>query len=160
MIILGVDPGTVRIGYGIVEQRGGRLSYVQSGLLKAPERLSENERLPLIESSFVKLLAAARPHRLGIERLFFAKNQKTALSVAQARGVLINAAVKQGISIFERTPLEVKIAVTSNGRASKEAVAFMVRRLLALPATYRPVDDVTDALAVAIAVANASLWRS
>jgi len=154
MIILGIDPGTTRIGYGIVERDKGKLTRKKSGLLYVPKGLSENNRLPAIEKSLRKLLIEQKPDRMCIERLFFAKNQKTAIAVAQARGILINTAVKQGIEIQEQTPLQVKIAVTSSGKASKDAVAIMVRKLLGIPETERLIDDITDALAAAIAGAN------
>jgi len=154
MIILGVDPGTTRIGYGIIERVGGTLKYRASGILPIAPHQSENSRLPMIEREFEKLIAETSPDRMGIERLFFSKNQKTAMSVAQARGILVNVAMRRGIPVMERTPLQVKIAVTSDGNATKHAVAFMVRKLLALPKTLRLIDDATDALAVAISVAN------
>ena len=154
MTVLGIDPGTARIGYGIVEKREGKLRRTTSGLLDVPKGLSENNRLPAIEKSFERLLSEQKPDRMCIERLFFAKNQKTAISVAQARGVLVNTAVKRGIEIQEQTPLQIKIAVTSNGKASKENVATMVRKLLNIPETERLIDDITDALAAAIAGVN------
>jgi crossover junction endodeoxyribonuclease RuvC len=154
MIILGIDPGTARIGYGVIERTGGTLKHHASGILPIAPHLSENNRLPIIEREFEKLIIKAHPDRMGIERLFFSKNQKTAMSVAQARGVLVNAAMRRGIPIAERTPLQVKIAVTSDGKATKRAVAFMVRKLLALPKELRLIDDATDALAIAISVAN------
>ena len=154
MIVLGIDPGTVRIGYGIIELQKGKLIRKINGLLDIPTGLTENNRLPVIEKSFKRLLLEQMPDRMSIERLFFAKNQKTAMSVAQARGVLLNTAIKQGIEIREQTPLQVKIAVTSNGRASKEEVATMVKKLLCIPKTERIIDDVTDALAIAIAGIN------
>lgn len=152
MIILGIDPGSTRIGYGLIESRGSGLRYLGSGLLPVPGR-TKADRLVGLERSLDALLKETAPKRVGIERLFFAKNKKTAFEVAEARGVIMATVTKHGVLVVEVSPGEVKSAVTGDGRASKSGVALMVARLLALPERRR-LDDETDALAVAIAVAG------
>lgn len=152
MIILGIDPGSVRIGYGLLEARNGGIVHKASGLLTIPNG-SKTERLAAISKSTEQLLAEARPDRVGVEKLFFTKNQKTAFEVAEARGVIVTTIVKAATPIIEFTPSEVKLAVTGDGRASKEGVAKMVRLFLHLP-KERVFDDVTDALAIAIAASG------
>jgi len=150
MIILGIDPGSTRVGYGLIEARGGTLLHKESGLLSVPGS-TKAERLVGLGGSLAALLARTAPARVGIERLFMAKNKRTAIEVAQARGVIVETVTRHGIPIIEVSPGEVKCAVTGDGGASKAGVAGMVVRLLAL-SKERRVDDVTDALAVAIAV--------
>jgi crossover junction endodeoxyribonuclease RuvC len=152
MVILGIDPGSVRVGFGVIEKIGGRLSYVQSGLLKVVSG-SPATRLITLETEFTSLLRKTRPEIVGLERLFFMKNQKTAFSVAEARGILLGVLAKRAIPWVEFTPPQVKLATTGDGRASKSAVAKMVRHFLSLSA-YAVVDDVTDALAIAIAASQ------
>lgn len=152
MVIVGIDPGSTRIGYGVLETRGGKLLYQQGGLLRIPKG-AKHERLLALERELTKLLLKARPDRAGVEKLFFTKNQKTALDVAEARGVILTAIAKQSIPVFEFTPSEVKRAVTGDGHASKEGVARVVRLVLDLP-YKKTADDVTDALAIAIAASG------
>ena len=151
MIILGIDPGSVRVGYGVIEASGNKIKYVRSGLLKTGKSLSESLRA--IELDLEKIIRETKPERAGIEKLFFVKNQKTGIRVAEARGVLLNTVAKAGLKIVELAPTEVKLAVTGNGSASKEAVAKMVRYFVRLPEN-KTADDVTDALAIAIAAAG------
>lgn len=152
MIIIGIDPGTTRIGYGIVEKQGKKLLHIESGLLPLPQD-SNSQKLLHIEEETQKLLRRFSPSRAGVERLFFAKNKSTALRVAEARGVIIATVEKFNIPIFELTPSEVKNAVTGDGNASKQSVAKMVRYFLELQEKH-VLDDVTDALAIAIAISN------
>ncbi len=153
-IVLGIDPGTTRIGYGLIRVSGMDLSHIESGLLP----VLDTERRPAarlwnIEQEFRKLVQRARPDIVGIEKLFFTKNKKTAMRVAEARGVILKTAAELGLRIEEVSPSAVKISVTGNGRANKEAVAKMTNLMLKLP-PRKVVDDVTDALAIAIAVSN------
>jgi crossover junction endodeoxyribonuclease RuvC len=150
MTILGIDPGSTRVGYGLIETRGGTLLHKESGLLVIPGN-TKAERLVGLGESLGALLTRTAPARVGIERLFMAKNKKTAIEVAQARGVIVETVTRHKIPIIEVSPGEVKCAVTGDGGALKAGVASMVARLLALPKERR-LDDVTDALAVAIAV--------
>jgi len=153
MTILGIDPGSVRVGYGLVEKRAGVLVYRESGLLETPGG-TKAERLVGLERSLTALVLRVKPDRAGIERLFITKNQKTVMEVAEARGVIVAALTRQGIPLIELSPPEIKLAVTGDGRATKEAVARMVSRtLLSLPREKR-IDDVTDALGIAIAVSG------
>ena len=154
MVILGIDPGSVRIGFGVIKKEGSQLIHLESGLLKISS--DESSRLPVLEKDFLGILRRFKPRLVGIEKIFFAKNKKTAIKVAETRGVLLNALSKEGISFVEITPSEVKLAVTGAGRASKESVAKMAKHFLKI-GTDPLFDDVTDALAIAIAVSNAPL---
>lgn len=155
MIILGIDPGSVRIGYGVIKKDRGKLTHIESGLLKLP-RARHEDRLVAIEKNLGALLRRVRPDRVGLEKLFFVKNQKTALDVAQARGVILSAVAKKSIFLFEVAPSEVKLAVTGDGRAPKKSVAKMVNYFLDFE-QKNVVDDVTDALAIAITISNRTL---
>lgn len=152
-IILGIDPGSVRVGIGVIEKNGEALKYIESGLLRIAQNSDKGKRLLALEKDLKKALIRARPDRAGIEKLFFSKNQKTAFSVAEARGVILKTLTEFHVPIFELTPSEVKLAVAGNGRASKEAVAKMVGYFLKIQ-TKNIIDDATDALALAIAVSN------
>jgi crossover junction endodeoxyribonuclease RuvC len=156
MIILGIDPGTVRVGFGVVASEKGVLACVARGILPLPPA-EGSARLSGIERELELLLSRHRPDRVGIERLFFAKNKKTALAVAEARGVLVNTILKHGIPLVELTPNEVKVAVTGSGTASKQGVAKMVSLLLRVPVSSL-LDDATDALAVAIGASQQPLY--
>lgn len=152
MIILGIDPGTTRIGYGVVQTQRGAIEHVRSGILTLPPAVS-SARLINIARELGKLLDEVRPEKVGVEKLFFSKNKKTALAVAEARGVILHTIAERGIPVLELTPNEVKVAVTSNGNASKAAVAKMVAAILHISVTHL-LDDATDALGIAIASAN------
>lgn len=152
MIILGIDPGSVRVGYGVIKKDHGKLTHLESGLLEIP-RARYEERLTVLEKNLNILLEKARPNRVGLEKLFFVKNLKTAISVAQARGVILNTITKKSIPVFEVTPSEVKLAIAGDGRAPKKSVAKMVNYFLDLE-TKNLIDDITDALAIAIAISN------
>ncbi len=154
MRILGIDPGTTRIGFGVIET-GSTFTHIKSGILPLPPAVG-SARLLSIESELGKLIREVQPEKIGVEKLFFSKNKKTALTVAEARGVIMHTILKHGIPIIELTPNEVKVAVTSNGNASKDAVAKMVAALLTISVSHL-LDDATDALAIAIASANTRL---
>ncbi len=154
MVIIGIDPGTVRVGYGVLEEQRGRLTLLRCGLLKLPKG-TQGHILHTIDREFNTLLREFRPDRVGIERIFFTRNKKTAITIAQARGVLLAASARNGVSIVELTPSEVKCAVTGDGAATKAGVARMVHFLVqGAPRSYR-FDDVSDAIAVAIAATGA-----
>ncbi|MCP6720104.1 MAG: crossover junction endodeoxyribonuclease RuvC [Patescibacteria group bacterium] len=156
MIILGIDPGSVRIGYGVIKKNHGKLTHLKSGLLKLPQTDHAN-RLVAIEKDLNNLLQKFQPDRVGLEKLFFVKNQKTALGVSEARGVILNTLAKKSLPFFEITPSEVKLAVTGDGRASKKSVAKMVNYFLGLELGNVVIDDITDALAIAIAVSGRNI---
>jgi crossover junction endodeoxyribonuclease RuvC len=150
MLVIGIDPGTATTGYGLVrEDESGSLSVVDYGAILTSADLPMAERLLELHRQIVNLLLLHRPESGAVEKLFFHRNVTTALSVGQARGVILLAMAAQGLAIGEYTPLEVKQAVAGYGGADKNQVQQMVRALLSLPDIPRP-DDVADALAVAI----------
>ena len=147
MIILGIDPGTTRIGYGVIEVLGSTMRHVQSGLLEV--RGEYPTSLKTIERDLQNIIKKTKPERIGVEKLFFVRNQKTGIRVAEARGVVLNTASKMGVEIWELAPSEIKLALTGYGSATKEGVAKMVRHFVRLP-EGKIIDDTTDALAIAI----------
>jgi crossover junction endodeoxyribonuclease RuvC len=153
MKVLGIDPGTAALGYGIVERTGGRLREVDHGCLTTSPDLSLPERLLAIHTLVEELLALHEPDFMGVERLFFSRNVQTALGVGQARGVVLLAAAQHGVPVREATPSEVKSAITGYGAADKEQVGRMVQLVLGMSELPRP-DDAADALAIATWVAN------
>jgi len=153
VIILGIDPGTAALGYGIVERSGGRLREVDHGVLNTSPDLSLPERLLAIHSLVDELLSLHEPDFMGVERLFFSRNVQTALGVGQARGVVLLAGAQHGIPVREATPNEVKSAIAGYGAADKEQVQRMVQLVLGMSELPRP-DDAADALAIATWVAN------
>jgi len=149
--ILGIDPGTARMGYGIVEDAGaGRERAVAYGCLETPADMRTELRLQALYRGLVELLEQYRPDALAVEELFFGRNVTTVIHVGQARGIVLLAAADNGVPVREFTPMQVKMAVTGYGRADKTQVQRMVRALLGLPEVPKP-DDVADALAVALA---------
>jgi crossover junction endodeoxyribonuclease RuvC len=153
MKVLGIDPGTAALGYGIVERTGGRLREVDHGCLTTSADLSLPERLLAIHSLVDELLSLHEPDVMGVERLFFSRNVQTALAVGQARGVVLLAAAQHGTPVREATPNEVKSAIAGYGAADKEQVQRMVQLVLGMSERPRP-DDAADALAIATWVAN------
>ena len=153
MKVLGIDPGTAALGYGIVERTGGRLREVDHGCLTTSADLSLPERLLAIYTLVDELLALHEPDLMGVERLFFSRNVQTALGVGQARGVVLLAAAQHGTPVREATPSEVKSAIAGYGAADKEQVQRMVQLVLGMSELPRP-DDAADALAIATWVAN------
>jgi len=150
MIVLGIDPGSKRIGYGLIEKTGGKLKLIEANLLVHPKNLLE------IKNQVSFLIEKFSPESLAVEKVFFSKNQKTALEVSEARGVIILSALEKNLPIREFTPNEVKSAVAGYGLASKKAVAKMVRLTLNEP-TLKVIDDVSDALAIAITATSKQL---
>jgi crossover junction endodeoxyribonuclease RuvC len=153
VIVLGIDPGTAALGYGIVERTGARLREVDHGCLTTSADLTLPERLLAIHTLVDELLCLHEPDLLGIERLFFSRNVQTAFAVGQARGVVLLAAAQHGTPVREATPNEVKSAITGYGAADKEQVQRMVQLVLGMRELPRP-DDAADALAIAAWVAN------
>lgn len=149
MIILGIDPGTTRIGYAVLNKKGNsEVDLITYGCLELPNK-NQVERLAEISRLISDLIAQHKPEVLSIEKLFFNKNAKTAFSVSEARGVIINAAASLNLNVSEFTPLEVKAAVTGYGKAEKKEVQKMVCRLLNLEKIPRP-DDASDAIAIGL----------
>lgn len=147
--ILGIDPGTATMGWGVVRQEGNRLRYVQHGAITTPSTWEMPRRLGRLFDGVTELVRGYRPEAVAIEELFFNTNVTTGISVGQARGVAMLAAYKSGAPVFEYTPLQVKQAITSYGRADKRQVQEMVKTLLGLREIPRP-DDAADGLAIAI----------
>jgi crossover junction endodeoxyribonuclease RuvC len=154
MIVLGIDPGTAALGYGVVESRSGRLRMVDAGCLVTKPDASLPQRLLAIHALLDELIGLHQPDLVAVERLFFSRNVQTAFAVGQARGVVLLAAAQADVAVREATPSEVKLAVTGHGRAEKDQVGRMVAVCLGLAEPPTP-DDTADALAVAIWAANA-----
>jgi crossover junction endodeoxyribonuclease RuvC len=154
VIILGIDPGTATMGFGIVERRGGSLRAVDYGALTTSPDLPLPDRLAAIHACVAELIETHHPDLVAVERLFFSRNAQSAFGVGQARGVVLLAAAQAGIAVREATPNEVKMAVAGYGNADKEQVGRMVAVILELPEVPTP-DDTADALAIAISTANA-----
>lgn len=148
-VILGIDPGTAIMGWGVIRQEGSRLRYVQHGAITTPSGWEMPRRLDRLFRGVTELIRGYRPSAVAVEELFFNTNVTTAITVGQARGVALLAAYRAGVEVFGYTPLQVKQAITSYGRADKRQVQEMVRALLGLRAIPRP-DDAADGLAVAI----------
>ncbi len=149
MRVLGVDPGTITSGYGIVEEEDHRLFHVVSGGISPCAKHPFPRRLKKIYEELEKIIQKYRPHVVVIEDLFVSKNIKSALKLGHSRGVAILAAMNAGLPVFEYAPLEVKQAVVGHGRAEKKQVQMMVKTLLDMPKPPHPA-DAADALAAAI----------
>ncbi|OQA03540.1 MAG: Crossover junction endodeoxyribonuclease RuvC [bacterium ADurb.Bin400] len=147
--VLGIDPGTNIMGWGIVEQRGQALKVLKYGCVRTESNHSLATRLMMLFSAISDIVNTNHPDEVAIEELFFFKNQKTVMSVAQARGAAVVAVMKHRVPVFEYTPLQVKQALTGYGRADKKQVQEMVRLTCGLSHCPKP-DDAADALAVAI----------
>jgi crossover junction endodeoxyribonuclease RuvC len=153
VIVLGIDPGTAAMGYGIVERTGSTLRAVDYGCLTTSPDSPLPDRLHQIHSLVAELIETHHPDLLAVERLFFSKNAQSAFAVGQARGVVLLAAAQAGIPVCEATPNEVKMGVTGYGAADKQQVGRMVTVILRLNEMPTP-DDTADALATAICIAN------
>jgi crossover junction endodeoxyribonuclease RuvC len=153
VIVLGIDPGTASLGYGLVDRTGSRLRAVDAGVFRTDADQPLPERLLAIHVFLEDLIELHAPTLMGVERIFHSRNVQTALAVGHARGVILLAAAAHGLEVREATPSEVKIAVTGYGSADKEQVGRMVQTILGLAEPPHP-DDAADALAIAIWVAN------
>jgi crossover junction endodeoxyribonuclease RuvC len=154
LIVLGIDPGTAALGWGVIESRSGRLRMIDAGCLTTKPDAALPQRLLAIHAHLDEIIATHKPDIVAVERLFFSKNAQTAFGVGQARGVVLLAAAQAEVPVREATPNEVKVAVTGHGRAEKDQVGRMVAVCLGLAAPPHP-DDTADALAIAIWGANA-----
>lgn len=147
---MGIDPGTAITGYGLLEVEDSfSPRLIDCGCIRTSKREKVPERLATIYWTISKIISKYDPQEVAIEEIFFSKNVKTALSVGQARGVIILAAYGEEREIFEYTPLQIKQVITGYGRAKKEQVKYMVEKFLHLDQSYSP-DDITDAIAVAL----------
>lgn len=149
MRIIGIDPGTGILGFGVVDYAGGKFKLVTGGIIKTPVHTPLDERLEEIYDGLSDIIAETKPDFMSIEKLFFARNVTTAMSVAHARGVAMLAGRKARLPIAEYTPLQIKQTLTGYGKADKKQVQEMVRLQLVLKEIPKP-DDAADALAAAI----------
>lgn len=155
MIILGIDPGYAIVGIGLIEYKGNKFRVLEYNSITTPAGMPTVERLKKIYTEITSYLIKYDPDAIAIGELFFNSNQKTAINVAQARGVLLVACANANIPVYEYTPLQVKQAVTGYGRAEKKQIQQMVKTLLNLNAIPQP-DDAADALAIAICHAHSN----
>lgn len=158
MIILGIDPGYAIVGWGVIEYNGSKFRTLGYGSIQTPAGMPTVERLERIYLGMNELIKKYKPDEMAVEELFFNTNSKTAIVVAEARGIILLSARVNGVNISEYTPLQVKQAVVGYGRAEKKQVITMVTSLLSLPAPPKP-DDTADALAIAVCHAHSGCSR-
>ena len=155
MIIMGIDPGLATVGFGIIKYERNKFSVVDYGAVLTPAGKKTEYRLEEIYENIDELIKQVHPDAVSIEKIYFNTNEKTAVNVCQARGVILLAATKNNIPIYEYTPLQIKQSVTGYGRAEKKQIMYMVTKLLELKKEPHP-DDTADALAAAICHAYSS----
>ena len=149
MRILGIDPGTGILGFGVIEVVKGKTQLVDGGVIRTPVKEDDAVRLLTIYEELTDVIQHTQPTIMSVEKLFFAQNVTTAMTVSQARGVVLLCGKQNGMEIFEYTPLQIKMAMTGYGRADKNQIQEMVRVILGLDAVPKP-DDCADAIAAAI----------
>lgn len=149
MRILGIDPGTGILGFGVIEADKGKAQLVDAGVIRTLAKEDDAARLQTIFEEITDVITQSKPEVMSIEKLFFAQNVTTAMTVSQARGVVLLAGQQAGLEIYEYTPLQIKQALTGYGRAEKKQIQEMVRVILKLQEVPKP-DDCADALAAAI----------
>lgn len=150
MRIIGIDPGTGILGFGIIDvDARAKAKLVDAGVIRTPVKQADSDRLMTIFDELTAVIKELKPEVMAVEKLFFAQNVTTAMSVAQARGVVLLCGKQHNLQLFEYTPLQIKQALTSYGRADKKQVQEMVRVILGLSEVPKP-DDCADALAAAI----------
>lgn len=149
MVILGIDPGYATVGFGLIDANCGRHKPIAYGVIETPKSARFPDRLKYIGEETAKLIERYKPDAIAVEELFFHDNRKTAIMVAEARGVVLYVAEKSGTALYEYTPLQIKQALTGYGRAIKCQIQQMVKVMLCLDCIPKP-DDAADALAVAI----------
>lgn len=149
MKIIGIDPGTGILGFGVIEAAQGRANIIDAGVIRTPVKEDDAVRLEIIYDELTDIIASNKPEVMAVEKLFFAQNVTTAMTVAQARGVVLLAGRQAGLTIYEYTPLQIKQALTGYGRADKKQIQEMVKTILRLKTIPKP-DDCADALAAAI----------
>ncbi len=146
---MGIDPGYATVGYGVVVKNGVRYRSLEHGSVVTKADLDYNRRIEIVYDRLLEIALKYKPEYVAIEKLYFQNNQKTAINVAQARGVILLAMQKAGVKVVEYTPLQIKSAVVGYGKAEKYQVMEMTKRLLCLKEVPKP-DDTADALALAI----------
>ena len=149
MIILGIDPGFAIVGWSVIESERGNIRPIAFGAITTPAHTDIEARLLMIERDLTDIIEKYKPDEMAIEELFFNNNAKTAIAAAQGRGVAVMAAVKNGIPVYEYTPLQVKQAVAGYGRADKNQVQQMVKTIFHMDKIIKP-DDAADAAAIAV----------
>lgn len=147
--ILGIDPGTGILGFGVIEINKGKTRLVDAGIIRTPVKEDDAVRLQTIFDELSDIIAQTKPNIMAVEKLYFAQNVTTAMTVSQARGVVLLAGKQAGLEIHEYTPLQIKQALTGYGRADKKQIQEMVRVILGLKTAPKP-DDCADALACAM----------
>ncbi len=152
MVALGIDPGTKNCGYALIQKQNGKNTLIEAGLIKIKQDILQHQITELIEGLDI-IFNNHKIDAVAIESIFYAYNPKTVLKLAQFRGALSLKVLQVHGNFFEYTPLQVKKAVTGNGKAAKEQVAFMVKRILGIKQQIKPL-DITDAMAVALAHLN------
>lgn len=153
LIILGIDPGLADAGFGVIKKQGNELTTLDYGNIKTKAGVSDQNRLAEIEGVLTKIIKKYHPDIMGVEKLFFCKNVKTAIAVGQARGVIMLCGGQNNLKVMEFTPLQVKQALTGYGQADKNQIQQMVKIILNLKQIPKP-DDAADALAIAICCAH------
>ncbi len=149
MRILGIDPGTGILGFGIIEASKAKAQLVDAGVIRTPVKEDDAVRLQTIFEELTDIIVQTKPTEMAVEKLFFSQNITTAMTVSQARGVVLLCGQQAGLELFEYTPLQIKQALTGYGRADKKQIQEMVRVVLGLKEVPKP-DDCADALACAI----------
>ncbi|MCM1544287.1 MAG: crossover junction endodeoxyribonuclease RuvC [Ruminococcus sp.] len=155
MIILGIDPGYAIVGFGVIDYRSNHFKVVDYGAITTPAGMPFNRRLEIIYDDLTAIIEKHKPEAMSVEKVFYNNNAKTVIDVSQARGVIMLAAQKNKVPVFEYTPLQVKQSVVGYGRAEKKQIQEMTKRILALEKVPKP-DDTADALAMAICHAHTS----
>lgn len=155
MFILGIDPGTATTGYGIISstERQDEYGLVDFGVITTKSKLPDAERLAILAEDLKNLIKKYKPSAVGVEKIFFTTNQKTVMTVSQARGVVLLLAEQHSIPIFEFTPLQVKNFICGYGKAEKKQVQYIIQKIFKLKTPPKP-DDAADALAIALCAAH------
>lgn len=150
MIILGIDPGTATTGFGVIKKdKGNRYTAIDFGVISTHKDFSDSERLLQMGDDLENLIKKYKPNLIGVEKIFFTTNQKTAITVSQSRGVVLFIAAKHNLNLLEFTPLQVKNRVCGYGKADKKQIQFIVQKTFSLKTIPKP-DDAADALAIAL----------
>lgn len=157
MIILGIDPGLAIVGFGVLYKEKSKVDVLDYGVITTPKEDTLPQRLQKIYKAMCDLIDTYKPDHVAIEELFFNTNTTTGIAVAEARGVIILACMIKNCKLFEYTPLQIKQALTGNGRAEKQQVQFMVKAILKLSVIPKP-DDAADGLAAALCHSQTNLF--
>lgn len=153
-IVLGIDPGFDRLGIAVVKNIGNKTELIFSDCITTDKKSTLQKRLLEIYKKVSEIIETYQPERIGMESLFFTKNQKTGIDVAKALGVIYLLAAKKNLNILELTPMQVKTGITGSGRADKKQVEFMVRKIVKITENKKTVDDEFDAIAIAIVASS------